>query len=290
MNTKPPRWKTGVATEIPLSAEAKRWLADRTQSQHSAEGPSEGSNPTPELSVVIPAYNEEHRLPPTLIDLLSTLESSSPHPLTSSFEIIVVDDGSRDHTAEVARAFGAVCPQIRTLQLPKNMGKGHAVRAGALNSNGKLVLFADADGSTPMAELSRLKNAIEEGADIAIGSRALPSEETTVETRWYRKAIGRTFNFLVNTFLLPEVSDTQCGFKLFTRSAAMELFRRQQSDGFSFDLEILLLARKLGMEVREVSVNWANVPGSKVNLVTDSAKMFLDIFRFAWRHRNVRPG
>lgn len=236
-----------------------------------------------DISIIIPAYNEEWRLPPTLIDIIDYFDQRS-----SAYEVIVVDDGSRDRTSEIVEKFERIRPQVRKIRLPKNYGKGHAVKTGALNAAGKYILFADADGSTPIGEIDRLLRAIEAGADIAIGSRAAPSEETVVKTRFYRKIIGRVFNFLVNTFLLPEVADTQCGFKLFQREAAQFVFQRQTANGFSFDLELLLLARKAKLRVEEVPVNWTNIPGSKVNLVFDSVKMFLDIFRFAWIHRKVQ--
>ncbi|MCB0330755.1 MAG: glycosyltransferase family 2 protein [Bdellovibrionales bacterium] len=234
------------------------------------------------LSIVVPAYNEERRLPPTLIDMIDFFDA---RPAT--YEIIVVDDGSKDDTSGVVQKFEKIRTQVRGIRLPKNYGKGHAVRTGALNAKGELILFADADGSTPIEEVDRLVEAINSGAEVAIGSRALQSEETKVKTRFYRKVIGRVFNFLVNMFLLPGVADTQCGFKIFTKNAARFLFSNQQSDGFSFDLELLLLARKAQLSFSEVPVNWENVPGSKVNLVFDSAKMFCDIFRFAWIHRSI---
>ena len=236
------------------------------------------------LSIVVPSYNEERRLPPTLIDMIDFFDGHE-----SSYEIIVVDDGSRDGTTQVTKKFERIRSQVRRIILPKNYGKGHAVRTGALNAKGELILFADADGSTPIGEVDRLVTAIRGGADIAIGSRALRSEETEVKTRFYRKIIGRVFNGLVNFFLIPGIADTQCGFKLFTRRAARFVFSKQTSDGFSFDIELLLLARKVGLTVKEVPVNWTNIPGSKVNLIIDSAKMFLDIFRFAFIHRSILP-
>lgn len=236
------------------------------------------------LSVVVPAYNERWRLPPTIIDIIDYFDS-----VPYTYEVIIVDDGSRDETADVVRKFEKVRQQVRLISLPKNYGKGHAVRLGVLNAKGARVLFADADGATPIAELSRLMKALDEGADIAIGSRALASSETRVTTRWYRKYLGRMFNFCVNWIVLPGIADTQCGFKLFTAKAAEFVFRRQQSDGFSFDVEILFIAIKAGLKIVEVPVNWTNVAGSKVNLVLDAARMFRDVFRFKVRHRGVTP-
>jgi dolichyl-phosphate beta-glucosyltransferase len=235
-----------------------------------------------DLSVVVPAYNEERRLPPTLIDMIDYLDS-----LGASYEIIVVDDGSNDLTPDVVRKFERVRGQVRLIQLARNSGKGHAVRVGVLNSRGSRVLFADADGATPIKELSRLTAALNEGADVVIGSRAMASKDTKVRTSFHRKFLGRIFNGCVNAFILPGIADTQCGFKMFTRDAAQFLFRQQRSDGFSFDVELLFLARRVGLTIREVPINWSNIPGSKVSLVWDSARMLRDVFRFRFVHRNV---
>jgi dolichyl-phosphate beta-glucosyltransferase len=236
------------------------------------------------LSVIVPAFNEERRLPPTLIDLIDYCDASLP-----SYEIIVVDDGSNDRTGDVVRKFERVRQQVRLIQLPRNYGKGHAVRLGALNSRGARVLFADADGATPISELSRLTTAVDDGADIAIGSRAMYSRDTKVQTSLHRKLLGRVFNRCVNLILLPGIADTQCGFKLLTRRAALFLFRHQRSNRFSFDVEILYMAQKVGLSIAEVPINWTNIAGSKVNLVTDAISMFRDILRFRVRHRNLTP-
>lgn len=235
-----------------------------------------------DLSIVVPAYNEERRLPPTLIDMIDYFDASA-----LSYEIIVVDDGSSDATTDVVRKFERVRDQVRLIVLARNSGKGHAVRVGALNSRGKRVLFADADGATPIKETTRLLAALDEGFDVAIGSRAIASHETKVSTVIHRKLLGRIFNRCVNFFILPGIADTQCGFKIFTRDAAQFLFQHQRSDRFSFDVELLFLARKAGFSIKEVPVNWTNIPGSKVNLAVDAALMFRDIFRFRFMHRNV---
>lgn len=235
-----------------------------------------------DLSVIVPAYNEERRLPPTLIDMIDYFDSSG-----LSYEIIVVDDGSSDTTSEVVRKFERVRGQVRLIKLARNSGKGHAVRVGALNSRGNRVLFADADGATPIKEAARLFAALNEGFDVAVGSRAVSSTDTKVSTVMYRKLLGRIFNRCVNLLILPGFADTQCGFKMFTRDAAQFLFHHQRSDRFSFDVELLFLARKVGFSIKEVAVNWTNIPGSKVNLAVDSALMLRDVFRFRFIHRNV---
>lgn len=229
------------------------------------------------LSIVIPAYNEELRLPSTLESVGEYL-SRRGEPC----EVLVVSDGSTDGTLNVVEAARTKYPMIRALGYRKNRGKGFALRYGALQSQGELVLINDADGSTPIAEIEQLEAALREGADIAIGSRALKSAEKAVKTVWYRKLMGRTFATLVNLLILPGIADTQCGFKLFTRRAADELFSRQRSERFSFDVELLYLARRYGYRVKEVAINWTNTPGSKVNLVKDSLEMLLDILRFRW--------
>lgn len=226
-------------------------------------------------SVVIPAYNEELRLPSTLESVCNYLATRD-----GANEVIVVSDGSTDGTDRVVESAKAKYPFLKLLSYKKNHGKGFALRYGVLNSAGAVVLINDADGSTPIQELARLESEIKNGADVVIGSRALHSAETKVKTVWYRKIIGRTFATLVNILIVSGIADTQCGFKLFTREAADKLFSRQRSEKFSFDVELLFLARKMKMVIAEVPVNWTNTPGSKVNLVRDSLEMFLDIIRF----------
>lgn len=240
------------------------------------------TSPQVDLSIVVPAYNEERRLPPTLIDIIDFFDRKS-----ISYEVLVIDDGSTDGTAEVVRKFERVRNQVRLIQLPRNYGKGHAVRLGVLNSRGASILFADADGATPIQEFERLAAALHDGADIAIGSRALASSETKVATSLHRRLFGRVFNKCVNLILLPSIADTQCGFKIFTRKAALFLFRRQRADRFSFDVELLYMAHKANLNIKEVPINWKNVPGSKVNLIVDSLSMFRDVFRFRVIHRGV---
>lgn len=235
-----------------------------------------------DLSVVIPAFNEEKRLPFTLVDTLDFLEKQR-----YLFEIIIVDDGSFDGTCEVVNRFVRMGKPVNLISYKPNQGKGNAVKTGALAAVGNQILLADADGATPIAELKRLEMAIQNGADIAIGSRAVKSEETKIETAWYRRFLGQAFNRVVNLIAVPGIRDTQCGFKLFTNSAARFLFSKQRSNGFSFDVEILYLAQKSGMQIAEVPINWHNVPGSKVNLVADSIRMFRDVCRFKAWHPNV---
>lgn len=228
----------------------------------------------PELSVVIPAYNEEHRIPATLQSVHDFLSQSG-----RSFELIIVDDGSLDGTAQVVESFAENHPHTRLISYQPNRGKGHAVRVGMLAAEGDLLLMNDADGSSPIAEARKLIDAIAGGADVAIGSRAKPDDSREVKALAYRKMIGNAFNIIVQSMLLPGITDTQCGFKMFTRKAARDVFPVQRINGYGFDVEILSIARLHGYRLAEIPINWANVEGSKVNVLLDSPKMFIEVLR-----------
>jgi len=235
----------------------------------------------PELSVVIPAYNEERRLPPYLAGILAYLEAQ---PFSS--EVIIVDDGSQDSTAAVVEGFAAGNARVRLVRLPQNQGKGYAVKTGMLSANGMLRLFTDADGATPITELPGLKKAIEAGADVAVGSRALRDDAHTVKTQFHRKLMGTVFNVIVRTLTVKGINDTQCGFKLFTAEAANTAFPLQRIHDFGFDVEVLYICHKKGFRIVEVSVNWTDVPGTKVRLIRDSLRMFKDVVKIRlndWR-------
>jgi dolichyl-phosphate beta-glucosyltransferase len=229
--------------------------------------------PLPNLSVVIPALNEERRLGPTVREAVAFLRARG-----GSFEILVVDDGSRDGTSALVRRLAEDAPEVRLIRLAQNQGKGLAVRTGIVNAQGELVLFADADGATPISELTRLEAALAGGADVAIGSRAVHSAETVVRARWYRRMMGRTFHALVRGLTVRGIRDTQCGFKLFRGPVAHDLFSRMRMSGFSFDVEVLLMAQRQGYRIAEVPVNWTHKPGSRINLVRDSLRMTRDLF------------
>ena len=225
------------------------------------------------ISIIIPAFNEEKRLPATLATVKGHLEASS----WEFSEVVVVDDGSRDCTAEVAEAAG-----VRVLRNPGNRGKGYSVRHGMLEARGEWALFSDADLSAPIAELETLWSAVErERAPCAIGSRALDRSLIGVHQPPFREQMGRVFNLLMRLETGLAFQDTQCGFKLFQTSAAREIFRRQRLDGFGFDVEVLFIAKRLGYRTLEVPVRWNDVAGTKVSMLL-GAKGFLDPLKVRW--------
>jgi dolichyl-phosphate beta-glucosyltransferase len=234
-----------------------------------------------ELSIIIPAYNEQARLPRTVLETIAWCTRRKVN-----FELIISDDGSRDQTLALAYLFEEGDMRIRALACP-HMGKGAAVRFGILNARGRYVLFMDADGATPLDEIPKLIDVLDRGHDVAIGSRVVQNPgEVQVKTSVHRRLIGRCFAFFVNLFAFGGVGDTQCGFKMFRREAALAIFPRQRIAGFAFDVEVLFIARRLSLSVTEVPVNWVAQPGSKVNLIVDSLKMLCDICRIRWLHRN----
>lgn len=236
-----------------------------------------------QLSIVIPAYNEQARLPMTVLEAIHWCTTQN-----LSFELIIADDGSRDETLALARLFEESDVRVRVLACP-HMGKGATVRMGILNARGQFVLFMDADGATPMTEIPKLSAAIEAGHDVAIGSRVVQAPgQVEVRTPLHRKVIGRVFAFFVNVFAIEGIADTQCGFKMFRRDAARAIFSSQKMVGFAFDVEILFIARRLSLAIAEIPVNWVAQPGSKVNLVTDSIRMLWDISHIRWSHRNFQ--
>jgi dolichyl-phosphate beta-glucosyltransferase len=226
------------------------------------------------LSIVVPAYNEETRIGPSLAAIASYLEGK---PFAS--EVIVVDDGSEDRTAETARAALEPLPHGRILRREANAGKGSAVREGVLASRGRMILFTDADLSTPIGELDKFLLRLEQGDDVVIGSRALPDSVIEVRQSRLREAMGKTFNLIVRVFVLRGFRDTQCGFKAFRRAAAMNLFSRLRTEGFAFDVEILMLARRQNYRISEIPVVWRNSPSSRVRMVRSSWRMLKELRR-----------
>ncbi len=231
----------------------------------------------PELSVVIPAFNEARRIGPSLEQVLSYLTSRS-----ISHEILLADDGSTDGTAEVAETFAA--RGVRVLRTEDNQGKGAATRRGVLASAGERVLLTDADLSAPIEDLPRLEAALDAAA-VVFGSRAVESSQVLEHQPLYRELMGKTFNLLIHLAGVRGIRDTQCGFKLLEGAAAHRIFDRLMTPGFAYDVELLWLARKLGYEVAEVGVRWVNSPDSRVRALTDPPRMLLEIARFRWHHR-----
>jgi dolichyl-phosphate beta-glucosyltransferase len=226
-----------------------------------------------DISVIVPAYDESRRIEPMLGEALAHFRKSK-----LAVEILVVDDGSQDDTSAVVRRVAQGAHEVHLIRLAQNHGKGYAVRTGVVNARGARVLFADADGATPMAEIERLNAALDRGADVAIGSRAVASAgDIKIERRWYRHVMGRTFHRMVSLLSVRGLNDTQCGFKLFRGSVAHDLFSRMRMTGFSFDVEVLLMAQRRGYRIEEVPVNWVHQPGSKVRLVRDSLRMSRDL-------------
>lgn len=233
------------------------------------------------LSIVIPAYNEERRLPQTLRQVLNWLD----HRGLSFREVLVVDDGSSDETARVVEEFTKANACVRLLQNPGNRGKGYSVQHGMLEAKGEWILYTDADLSAPIEEIDKLCLAVSEhGAAIAFGSRVADGSLVEVHQPVLRELSGRLFNLVMRLVTGLPFHDTQCGFKLFRADAARQVFSRQKQEGFSFDVEDLLIAKKLGVPTVEVPVRWANVEGTKVRL-SQGMKAFLDLVKIGIDHR-----
>ncbi len=232
------------------------------------------------ISVVIPAYNEADRLPATLLRVREYFDGAA-----EEYEVIVVDDGSADSTVAVVRHAAESWPELSVYALGRNQGKGAAVRAGMLRARGEHRLFSDADLSTPIEELPRLREHLAGRCTVAIASRALPGSTIDVHQPGQREMMGRTYNRLVQLLVLPGLHDTQCGFKLFTAQAAVTCFEPLRTNGFGFDAEVLVRARRHGWEVAEVPVHWSHREDSRVNALRDSGMVLVDLLRLRVRRR-----
>ncbi|HEY1421245.1 MAG TPA: dolichyl-phosphate beta-glucosyltransferase [Candidatus Dormibacteraeota bacterium] len=228
----------------------------------------------PALSVVVPCYNEERRLPRTIEQIVRYLDGSG-----TSYELILVDDGSADGTRRIMDEAAAHHPAVRVESLPQNRGKGRALAVGVAAAVGAEVLVTDADLSTPIEELASLQRAIDSGAGVAIASRAVKGSRVEVSQPVYRVLMGKAFNILVQAVLLPGIWDTQCGFKLFRADIARDAFARLSTDGFGYDPEVLYRARKLGVKIAEVPVVWRNSAPTTVSAWRSSYDMFKHVLR-----------
>ena len=235
---------------------------------------------TPYLSVVIPAYNEENRIVPTLDRIREYLGKQD-----YSSDVIVVDDGSTDRTASLVKERSGSWPKLSLIRNGRNYGKGYSVKNGFEHATGEILFFSDADLSTPIEEIDKLLSAIRSGAAVAIGSRALKHSDVRIHQPWFRELMGKTFNRMVRCLVVPGIHDTQCGFKAFTRKAAESVSARQRLCGFSFDVEMLFIARRMGFLIREVPVVWMNKLPSTVRPITDPIAMFRDLLRIRWIQR-----
>ena len=228
-------------------------------------------------SIVIPAYNESARLGATLNKVLSYIAEHG-----CDAEVIVVNDGSRDNTADIVRDLARNNPALRLVENPGNRGKGYSVRNGMLHALGRVVVFSDADLSSPIEEVPKLLQAISEGADIAIGSRWLEKGRQTHQQPLYRQFFGRCFNAVTRGVMGLHFADTQCGFKAFTRAAAQTVFQLQTIERWGFDPEILFIALKCGYRVDEVPVSWGHDERSRMSYLKDGIRMLEDVAIIRW--------
>ena len=234
------------------------------------------SSTAPDLSIIIPSYNEELRLPATLERIAAYLSTSG-----RKAEVLVVDDGSKDGTAAVAEYFRIKIPTLRVVSNGVNRGKGYSVRHGMQEARGRIALFTDADLSAPIEEAGKLIDALET-CDVAIGSRAMDRSLITVHESRFREFAGIIFNKIVRIILWLPFVDTQCGFKAFQRERCRVIFEQQTIERFGFDTELLYLARCHGLRAVEIPVRWGHSPATKVNMLHDSIQMFIDVLAIRW--------
>ena len=243
------------------------------------------------ISIVLPAYNEEKRILASLMQLRDEL----PNVLTTilgkdlggSFEVIVVNDGSSDRTAEIVCDYMARFPdfELKIIELPANRGKGYAVKTGVNAARGKYIAFMDADLSTPLTELPKLIDVLQKDCAIAIGSRGLPESQIVKHQPIYRELMGKAFNMLVRLLVINDIYDTQCGFKVFRKDAAKLVFRLLETERFGFDVELLLIAQELEITIKEIPVIWQNSLHSSVSPLNDSWEMFYSLLQMKQRVR-----
>lgn len=272
-----------------ITYDSEKYFLDAA-SEKLHEFPSIKDAPTRSLSVIVPAYNEEKRLPDMMDECMEYLEVRGDHDETFTYEVIIVDDGSKDKTTEVGLAYSKKygCDKVRVLTLAKNRGKGGAVRMGMLRSRGELLLFADADGATTFPEYGKVETALKktcssmsklsEALAVACGSRAHLEEESVATRSFFRTVLMYGFHFLVWLFAVRGIRDTQCGFKLLTRRTSRILFNSLHVERWAFDVEMLYLAQALGIPIDEVAVEWNEIEGTKMTPVFSWIEMGLDLF------------
>ncbi|MBI4034145.1 MAG: glycosyltransferase family 2 protein [Candidatus Brennerbacteria bacterium] len=232
--------------------------------------------PKPYLSVIIPAYNEAKRIPLTLIDVDRLLRETD-----YSYEILVVNDGSEDSTAEVVSRFAGLVKGLRLIDNKENHGKGFVVRQGMLEAKGALRLFMDADNSTSVDQVNKMLPYFKEGYDVVIGSRDIKGAELVPPQPFYKRTLGNVGNLIIQTLLLPGIWDTQCGFKCFSEEAAVKVFSIAKINRWGFDVEALALAKKMGYRIKEIPVRWVNDPVSHVKLKGYLSSLW-DVLRVRW--------
>ena len=235
------------------------------------------SLPAPQFSIIIPAYNEDARIETTLRKIRDFIATRN-----WDAEVIVVNDGSTDETVSIVEKYASTYARLKLVDNRENRGKGYSVRNGMLHAAGELLLFSDADLSSPIEEALKLFEAISQGADVAIGSRWVQAKLQTQRQPLYRQVFGRIFNRLLRTMLALPFKDTQCGFKAFTRRAAQSIFPLQQIEGWGFDPEVLFLARRLGFKIVEVPVAWAHREGTRISPLSDGPKMLFEMITVWW--------
>jgi len=248
------------------------------------------TSPDLHLSIIVPAFDEEKRLPIMLDSTLAYVERRRKAEKDFDYEIIVVDDGSKDKTTPVALEYTKkyTSERIRVLKLKKNRGKGGAVKRGMLCARGRYLLMADADGATEIADLDRVeaetKKIERDGLAVGIGSRAHMQQDAVAKRKWYRNILMYGFHTLLGIFGVRGIKDTQCGFKLFSRRAAQLLFPSQHVERWAFDVELILLSQRFGIPMTEVAVNWQEIAGSKLSLFAASVQMARDIIRIRFAY------
>jgi len=230
-----------------------------------------------QYSIVIPAYNEEARIGATLEGVLTCIAQRN-----WSAEVLVVNDGSRDATAQIVRDVALEHPFVRLIENQSNRGKGYSVRNGILQARAPIVMFTDADLSSPMEEAELLFAALAAGADVAIGSRWLDRRRQTIQQPLYRRFFGRCFNWFTRLIMALPFADTQCGFKAFRREAVQKIFIRQRIERWGFDPELLFIALRLGLKVKEVSVTWGHDERSRISYLRDGVQMIQELLRIRW--------